>query len=73
MLSVGRVQTPILGLVVNRDNEIANFVAKPFYEVLAHLETQTSKHFLQSGNRVKHVNLIKMKKGEYCIEDLLKM
>ncbi|MGB1291944.1 MAG: DNA topoisomerase, partial [Pseudoalteromonas sp.] len=33
VLSVGRVQTPILGLVVNRDNEIANFVAKPFYEV----------------------------------------
>jgi DNA topoisomerase IA len=35
VLSVGRVQTPILGLVVRRDDEIANFVAKPFYEVLA--------------------------------------
>ena len=33
VLSVGRVQTPILGLVVQRDNEIANFVPKPFYEV----------------------------------------
>ena len=45
VLSVGRVQTPILGLVVNRDNEIANFVAKPFYEVLAHLATQEQQVF----------------------------
>jgi len=45
VLSVGRVQTPILGLVVNRDNEIANFVAKPFYEVLAHLTTQEQQAF----------------------------
>ena len=45
VLSVGRVQTPILGLVVNRDNEITHFVAKPFYEVLAHLETQQQQTF----------------------------
>ncbi|REL25461.1 DNA topoisomerase III [Thalassotalea euphylliae] len=37
VLSVGRVQTPVLGLVVNRDREIANFVSKPFYEVEAEL------------------------------------
>ncbi|MGL4206842.1 MAG: DNA topoisomerase III [Aeromonadaceae bacterium] len=40
LLSVGRVQTPVLGLVVRRDAEIANFVSKPFYEVRAHLMTQ---------------------------------
>lgn len=45
VLSVGRVQTPILGLVVNRDNEIANFVSKPFYEVLAHLVTPEQQSF----------------------------
>lgn len=37
VLSVGRVQTPVLGLVVRREQEIANFIAKPFYQVLAHL------------------------------------
>ena len=37
VLSVGRVQTPLLGLVVARDNEIANFVSKPFYQVNAHI------------------------------------
>ncbi|QTP54617.1 DNA topoisomerase III [Billgrantia sulfidoxydans] len=31
VLSVGRVQTPVLGLVVRRDAEIRGFVAYPFY------------------------------------------
>ena len=35
VLSVGRVQTPILGLVTRRDDEIANFMPKPFYELFA--------------------------------------
>ena len=37
VLSVGRVQTPVLGLVVRRDQAIADFIAKPYYQVLAHL------------------------------------
>lgn len=40
VLSIGRVQTPVLGLVVYRDLEIENFVSKPFYEVLANFQTQ---------------------------------
>ncbi|MDV5170522.1 DNA topoisomerase III [Photobacterium rosenbergii] len=35
VLSVGRVQTPVLGLVTRRDDEITNFVPKPFYELFA--------------------------------------
>lgn len=38
VLSVGRVQTPALRLVVDRDREIANFVPRPFWEVVAHLQ-----------------------------------
>ncbi len=45
VLSVGRVQTPVLGLVVRRDLEIEAFVSKPFYEVLAHLETTNKEQF----------------------------
>jgi len=37
VLSVGRVQTPLLGLVVRREQEIAAFVSKPFYQVQAHI------------------------------------
>ncbi|WP_370293704.1 DNA topoisomerase III [Thalassolituus sp.] len=42
VLSVGRVQTPVLGLVVRRDQEIHDFVSKPFYNVRAaiHLTAQ---------------------------------
>lgn len=45
VLSVGRVQTPVLGLVVRRCEEIENFISKPFYEVLAHLTTEQSEQF----------------------------
>ncbi|MFM5547679.1 DNA topoisomerase III [Aeromonas veronii] len=45
LLSVGRVQTPLLGLVVRRDLEIEAFVPKPFYEVLAHLLTDGNERF----------------------------
>jgi len=45
VLSVGRVQTPILGLVVRRDQEIESFISKPFYDVRAHLETTNAETF----------------------------
>lgn len=46
VLSVGRVQTPVLGLVVRREQEIANFVSKPFYQVFAHLITNNNDKFV---------------------------
>lgn len=45
VLSIGRVQTPVLGLVVRRDLEIENFVSKPFYEVFALIETKHQEVF----------------------------
>ena len=45
VLSVGRVQTPVLGLVVRRDQEIAAFVSKPFYELWANLQTEKGECF----------------------------
>ena len=45
VLSVGRVQTPVLGLVVARDLEIAGFCSKPFYQVLAQIETADGESF----------------------------
>ena len=34
VLACGRVQTPTLAMVVNRENEIKNFTKKPFYKVV---------------------------------------
>ncbi|MDC9612936.1 DNA topoisomerase III [Xenorhabdus khoisanae] len=38
VLSVGRVQTPTLALVVQRDREISQFVPKPYWQVKALLQ-----------------------------------
>lgn len=40
VLSVGRVQTPTLNLVVVRDRDIAQFVPKPYWNVVAQLAVE---------------------------------
>ncbi len=39
VFSLGRVQTPTLALIVERDNEIINFVPKTYYEVFADFQS----------------------------------
>ncbi len=46
-ITVGRVQTPTLALVVRRDLDIENFAKHPFYDVKAELEVNGEK-FLAS-------------------------
>lgn len=43
VLSVGRVQTPLLGLVVRREQEISEFVSKPFFQVQAHIALSSNE------------------------------
>ncbi|CAM3799469.1 DNA topoisomerase III [Avibacterium endocarditidis] len=45
-LSVGRVQSPTLAMVVNRDREIANFVPKNHYALNVLLTTQQQAQFI---------------------------
>lgn len=45
VLSVGRVQTPVLGLVVRRDQEIEQFVPHDYYDVWAHVITGKAERF----------------------------
>ena len=40
VLSVGRVMTCVVGMVVNREREIRNFVKTPFFKVLSKFENQ---------------------------------
>ncbi len=40
VISVGRVMTCVLGIVVNREREIRNFVKTPFYRVLGNFRIQ---------------------------------
>ena len=41
VLSIGRVQTPVLGLVVRRDQEIEQFQSKAFYELLVDVKADS--------------------------------
>ncbi len=45
LLSIGRVQTPILGLVARRDAEIKDFQPKPYFEVFATMVTSKEEVF----------------------------
>ena len=45
VVSVGRVQTPLLGLIVRRDRDIEAFVSKPFFGVAAVLRTASGAEF----------------------------
>ena len=49
-LSAGRVQTPTLALVVERENEIRRFVPKAYYGVRAQLAGFTAVYHDEAGN-----------------------
>lgn len=42
-LSVGRIQTPTLWMVVKRDRDIKNFESRAYYEIIAHVESDGHK------------------------------
>lgn len=45
MMNVGRVQTPTLAFLVNRENEIQNFVSTPFWTVKGIFETSKKEKY----------------------------
>lgn len=49
VISIGRVQTPTLDMIVKRDNEIANFVAKDFYELNAKFKVDATQAIISSN------------------------
>jgi DNA topoisomerase-3 len=51
-LTIGRVQTPTLSLIVQRQKEIDNFVSQPFYEVAADCEMFIATWFNKDGTRI---------------------
>lgn len=55
MLTIGRVQTPTLSLIVSRQKEIDNFVSEPFYEVEADCDMFSATWFNKSGTRIDNL------------------
>ncbi len=50
-LSVGRVQSPTLALIVDREREIDEFVPEPFWELIAELEKEITFEARHSNGR----------------------
>lgn len=44
VISIGRVQTPVLGLIVRRSQEISNFVPHDFYTIKAKFKTAAGEY-----------------------------
>jgi DNA topoisomerase-3 len=55
MLTIGRVQTPTLSLIVNRQKDIDNFVQEPFYEIEADCQMFSATWFNNKGTRIKEL------------------
>ncbi len=52
-LTIGRVQTPTLAMIVQRQLEIENFVSEPFYEVVAECENFAATWYDEDGTKIK--------------------
>lgn len=52
-LTIGRVQTPTLAMIVQRQNEIDNFVPEPFYEITADCGSFIATWYNEDGTRIK--------------------
>ncbi len=61
---IGRVQSPTIYLVYERQKEIENFVSEPFYEVEAQFKTENGSY--------KGKAKVRMKKREELVELLMK-
>lgn len=81
-ISVGRVMTCVLGMVVQREREIREFVKTPFYRVLANMElaghsfdgewraVKGSRYF-QSPLLYKENGFQKKKDAEHLVQELM--
>jgi DNA topoisomerase-3 len=52
-LTIGRVQTPTLAMIVQRQQEIDNFVPEPFYEITADCGSFIATWYNEDGTRIK--------------------
>lgn len=64
LLSVGRVQTPTLALVVRRDREIATFVPKAYWEIKATFENAAGERYVGAWQGAEGGRLWTAEEGE---------
>ena len=79
VVSVGRVMTCVLGMIVNREREIRNFVKTPFYKVIADIGIASSgfagewkvwdeSHYMGNPQLYKENGFLKEEVAQECID-----
>lgn len=72
VFSIGRVQTPTLFLIYQRQQEIENFVKKPFFELYGHFNSQKGNYTGKYKKRFDSTDELEAFKNENCLEDNIK-
>jgi len=74
LLSVGRVQTPTLAMLVHREQEIIHFVPQDYWQLLGHFSAEpgdyTGKWFLQKSKDEKVDRFFKEEEAQALMEKL---
>ncbi|MFV0502938.1 MAG: DNA topoisomerase III [Lachnospirales bacterium] len=52
LLSIGRVQTPTLAIIVNRDEEIKNFKSEDYFEIMADFNEYLGKYTKENVSKI---------------------
>ena len=59
-ISIGRVMTCVLGMVVDKENEIRNFVKTKFYKIQSQLEGEVTAEWKLDSEKVDKPDVLKM-------------
>lgn len=69
MLSIGRVQTPVLAMVVEREKKILNHIKTPFWKLFAKFTAPTGEFIAE----YEKVNLIMNQRQNKYLQAALEM
>lgn len=69
VFSIGRVQTPTLFLIYQRQQEIENFVKKPFFELYGHFANQKGNYIGKYKKRFDSADELEAFKDENQLKD----
>lgn len=71
LLKVGRVQTPTLNLIVERENEIKSFIPQPYWNVIAVLENFSAVCMVDDKNTLETI-LSRCKDKPATVKEILR-
>lgn len=71
VIAIGRVMTCVLGMIVNREREIRNFITTPYYKVITKSESFSAEWKVSDTSRYLDSSLIYKDNGFYDKEEAI--